>query len=382
MRKIYLDYAAATPMRKEVLEAMKPYFTDKFYNASATYLAARDIRQELNELRHKTAGIIGARPAEIIFTSGASEANNLALKGVKQLFPAGEILVSAIEHDSALKPALKLGAKIIPVTEQGIVDLARLEKMVNDKTVLVSVMYVNNELGTIQPLKEIAKILDESSISRKTNANQLPLYFHSDAAQAANYLDTHVARLGVDMMSLNGGKVYGPKGAGLLYAKAGTKLAPLVEGGGQEFGIRSGTENMANIAGMSSALELAAQSRAAESHRIAGLRQEFEKLLLKNIPQAVINGSAKHRLPHITSLTIEGIDNERVMMELDERGIECAVGSACSASSDQPSHVLTAIGLSEAQARATLRFSFGRFTTVQDIAKTADTLAALVANNR
>jgi cysteine desulfurase len=224
----------------------------------------------------------------------------------------------------------------------------------------------------------IKNILDR----RRAAGNRLPLYLHSDAAQAANYLDLHVSRLGVDLMSLNGGKIYGPKQSGCLYVRAGLELQPLIVGGGQEFNLRSGTENVAAAAGFAKALEQASRNRTEESKRVGSLRDRFEEQLFKNISSASINGLSKHRAPHITSLTISGADNERLMMELDERGIECAVGSACSASSDEPSHVLGAIGLSQAEARSTLRFSLGRFTVETDIGQVVAELAALTARNR
>ncbi len=382
MKKIYLDYAAATPMKTEVLAAMRPYFTERFHNPSATYLAGRDARQAVNDQRSKVAQVLGARPAEIIFTSGATEANNLAIQGVMRQFPEAEALVSAIEHDSVLAPAGLFNHKLIPVDKQGRIILNKLSSLINDKTMLISVMLVNNEIGTIEPLREIAAIIKNVQDQRRTKGHKLPLYLHADAAQAAIYVDLHVSRLGVDLMSLNGGKIYGPKQSGCLYVKAGTKLQPLIVGGGQEFGLRSGTENPAAAAGFAEALELASARRAKESARISELRDEFESLLLQTIPNTKINGSPKHRAPHITSLTIDGTDSERLMMELDERGIESAVGSACSASSDEPSHVLRAIGLTDERSQSTLRFSFGDSTTSAGLKKTVEELARLTVNNR
>src|SRR5579862_3657095 len=254
MKPIYLDYAAATPMDAEVIKAMQPYFADKFYNPSATYLAGRGVRKDVESARQSVAIQLGARPAEVIFTAGATEANNLAIQGIMREYPESEVLVSAIEHESVLEPARLFKVKEIPVTPQGIVDLQKLEKLITPKTVLVSVMLVNNELGTVQPISEIAKILNKSSILRK---NGWPLYLHTDGAQAGNYLDLHVSRLGVDLMSINSGKIYGPKQSGVLYVKAGTRLRPLIVGGGQEFGLRSGTENVAAAIGLAKALKIA-----------------------------------------------------------------------------------------------------------------------------
>jgi cysteine desulfurase len=372
-----LDYAAATHMDSAVLEAMQPYFTANFYNPSATYLAGRSARQALEAARHQVAQLIGARASEVVFTAGATEANNLAIQGLMRNYPEGDILISAIEHESVLAPTREFKHQEIPVSQQGIVDLAKLEKMIGDKTVLVSVMLVNNELGTIQPLREIAEILNKLSISRQNKGNKFPLYLHTDAAQAPNYLDIHVSRLGVDFMSLNGSKIYGPKQSGTLYVKAAARLRPLISGGGQEFGLRSGTENMAGIAGFAKALEIADTRRRDEVNKIAKLRQSFEELLQKTGLQIVINGANNRRAPHISSVSFAGVDNERLMMELDERGIQCAVGSACSASRKEASHVLSAIGLGEAATHSTLRFSFGRQTTNDDIQKAVHELVQL-----
>jgi cysteine desulfurase len=347
---------------------MQPYFSQQFYNPSATYLAGRGARQALDQARAEVAMNLGARPAEIIFTAGATEANNLAVQGVMRRFPKAEILTSTIEHESVLAPAGLFTHRQIPVNQQGIIDLEKLEKMISDKTVLVSVMLVNNELGTTQPLREIAKILNKLSILRRTHGDDLPLYLHADAAQAPLYLDLHVSRLGVDLLSVNGGKIYGPKQSGVLFIKAGVVLEPLILGGGQEFGLRSGTENPAAAVGIAKSLTLAQAARKKETERMEKLRLVFISELEAKIPSVIINGSPKQRTPHILSVTFPGKDNERLMIELDEAGIIAAVGSACSASKAEPSHVLSAIGLSDEQAHSTLRFSFGRGTTAAQLA--------------
>jgi cysteine desulfurase len=339
--KIYFDYAASTPMDTRVFDTMNPYFTEKFYNPSATYLASRGVRQDLNEAREIIAGWLGSRPSEIYFTAGATEANNLAISGLMQKYPDSEILVSFIEHDSVIAPAEQFKCNKIASTSKGIVDITDLAKKITSKTVLISVMYVNNELGTIQPLRDIAKIVNEIRAERLSRGNKLPIYFHTDAAQAGNFFDLHVARLGVDLMSINGGKIYGPKQTGVLYVKAGIELKPLILGGGQERGIRSGTENVAGFVGLAKALDIAQKTRDKELKNTKELRDVFASELEKNIPNIQINESKKHQAPHILHVTFPGVDNERLMMELDERGIQCAVGSACSASSAKPSHVLT-----------------------------------------
>jgi cysteine desulfurase len=361
---------------------MQPYFGRQFYNPSATYLAGRAVRKDLEQARSFIAQTLGAKPAEIVFTAGATEANNLAVSGVMRQFPGGEILVSAIEHESVLAPAKEFKHRLIPVDKQGIVDTAKLQKMISDKTVLVSVMLVNNELGGVQPVKEIAKILNKLSILRKQSGNKLPLYLHTDAAQAANYFDLHVSRLGVDLMSLNGGKIYGPKQTGVLFVRTGVNLLPLVLGGGQERNMRSGTENVAGFIGLAKALQIAQNQRQQEAKRLVELRASFVEQLTGQVPQGTINGSAKHQSPHIMHVTFPGHDNERLMMQLDELGVQVAVGSACSASSNQPSYVLKAIGLPDDLARASLRFSFGRGTSAADLKIVAKLTAQAIANNR
>lgn len=379
---IYLDYAAATPMDPEVFKAMELYFFDDFYNPSATYLAARNSKKKLEEIRRQVAMALGAKPAEIIFTAGATEANNLAIQGVMNQYPEGEMMVSALEHESVIKPAGLFAVTEIPADGQGLVRMDKLAGLVSNKTVLISVMLVNNELGTIQPIKEIAIMLQKIKTKRRLEGNRLPIYLHTDSAQAGNYFDLHVSRLGVDFLTLNGGKIYGPKQSGVLFVKAGVTLRPLIVGGGQEFGLRGGTENVAASAGLAHALQIAILNRQDEARRVTKLRELFENDITGRIAGARINGSRNHRAPHIISLTIPGIDNERLMMELDERGIQCATGSACSASSEEASHVLTAIGLSPSEARSTLRFSLGRQTKEPDIKKTVKTIADLTVTNR
>lgn len=358
---VYLDYAAATPVDAAVLRIMRPYFAEEFYNPSATYGAAREVQKALATARTGVAHWLGARPAEIIFTAGGTEANNLAIHGVMRQFPEGNIVVSAIEHESVLEPASAYDCRRVAVQPDGRLDLDDLRRKIDAKTVLVSIMYANNEIGTVQSIREIARLVNETR--RRRGAKALPLYFHTDACQSANYLDLHVARLGVDLLSLNGGKIYGPKQSGALYVKAGAKLLPLVQGGGQERGLRSGTENVAGAIGFAAALELAQKTRHDETARLQKLQKQLMDQVQKTIPDIVINGSRKYRLPNNIHVTIPGQDNERLLIRLDEAGILAAAGSACSASRETPSHVLRAIGLSDAAARASLRLTMGRGTT-------------------
>ncbi len=374
----YFDYAAATPLSDTALGAMQPYFSEKFYNPSALYLAAGEVKQAITAARQQVAGILQARPNEVIFTAGGTESDNLAVRGVMEAFPGANCVVSAVEHDAVLKPAETYHHKIVPVKTDGRVDLETLKKLIDDKTVLVSVMYANNEIGIIQPLHEIATYLQKVREIRKQNDNDLPVYFHTDAAQATNYLSLLPSSLGVDLMSLNGGKIYGPKQSGILFIKTGTQLSPQIMGGGQERGIRSGTENVPGIIGFAAALQETLEKRQTESERLSKLRDEFISKLTEAKPQIVVNGSREHRLSNNVHITIPGSDNERLMMELDEKGVMVATGSACSASSEEPSHVLKAIGLTDEQARASLRITFGRQTTEKAVDKLLSALLPLV----
>ena len=379
MKEIYLDHAAATPLEPAVLQAMQPYFAEKFYNPSAVYLKSLDVAADIEDARKRVAHWLGAKPTEIIFTSGGTEANNLAINGVMQAYPSSNLVVSAIEHESVLAPARQYDYQEAPVTKGGLVDIVKLIKKINDQTVLVSIIYANNEVGTIQPIREISVKLQEIRALRQKKGNKLPLYLHTDAAQASAYLDLHTSRLGVDLMTINGGKIYGPKQTGALFVKAGVNLKPQILGGGQERGLRSGTENVPGIIGLAAALDLVQERHHEENQRLRELQKLFIDLLTEKLPKAVINGSLKHRLPNNVHVTFPEVDNERLMMQLDEKGIRAAAGSACAASSQEPSHVLKSMGLSDEQAQSSLRFTMGRLTTEQDIRQTVDLLAQLTA---
>lgn len=372
---IYFDYAAATPLDPGALKAMAPYLSDRFYNPSATYGPALEVRKALEAARTKIAYWLGARGSEIVFTAGGTEANNLAIHGVMRQFPGANLVVSAIEHESVLAPAAGYDCRQVKVQPDGRVDLDDLRAKIDKDTVLVSLGYANNEIGVVQPIRKIAGIVADKRAGR----SDLPLYFHSDACQAGNYLDLHASRLGVDMMTLNGGKVYGPKQSGALYVKAGTKLESVILGGGQERGLRSGTENVAGAVGLAVALERTQAMRRDETARLRKLQALFIDRLKTSVPGVVINGSLKHRLPNNIHITIAGRDNERLLIQLDEAGILAAAGSACSASNEEPSHVLRAIGLSDADARSSLRFTIGRDTSEADINQLLKTLDELVA---
>ncbi|CAN5406551.1 cysteine desulfurase NifS [soil metagenome] len=378
-KSIYLDHAAATPVAPEVLAAMHPYYSGQFYNPSATYAAAKSVASDVKAARAKVARILGTRPSEIVFTAGGTEANNLAIHGVMSQYPDANLVVSTIEHDSVLAAAKRHQVRLAAVDERGIVDTSALEQLIDERTALVSIMYANNEIGTVQPLREIARSIESIRKQRRQDGNKLPLLLHTDAAQAANYLDLHVARLGVDLMTLNGGKIYGPKQSGALYVKAGVMLSPLIDGGGQEMGLRSGTENVPGVIGFATALELSQAIRHDEVSRLQKLQADFIASLTTTVPSLRLNGSKTRRLPNNVHVTFPGIDNERLLIQLDEAGIMAAAGSACSASSELPSHVLHALGLTDQAAQSSVRFTLGRATTQHDLETVVQTLAKLLA---
>lgn len=377
--KLYFDYAAATPLDDEVLAAMQPYFSTAFYNPSALYGPAKQAQVALETARARIAAVLGARASEIVFTAGGTESDNLAISGIMRHFPDSNVITSSIEHDAVLMPAGQYEHRQVAVQPDGLVAIDDLAKLIDDRTVLVSIMYANNEIGTVEPIRQIAAKLQAVRDERRRKGNKLPLYFHTDACQAAGYLDLHVARLGVDLLTINGGKIYGPKQSGALYVRGGLQLTPLILGGGQERGLRSGTENVAACVGLATALELAQAHRHTETKRLQQLQAKFMAAIESKLPAAIIQGSRKHRLPNNIHVTIPGTDNERLLIQLDEAGILAAAGSACSASNDTPSHVLRAIGLSDEEAQASLRFSLGRQTTAEQIDQAVDTLVKLVA---
>lgn len=371
LKQVYLDYAAATPLDKLVLEEMLSVVED-YQNPSAIYLAARANRNRLKSFRARVAKVIGALEDEIIFTAGATEANNIAIRGVLSA-QGGTAIFSAVEHQAVIKTSQDV--VICPVNDQGIIDLHKLELLINDDVSAISIIYVSNEVGTIQPISKISEIIKQKKQDRLARGIKLPLYFHTDASQAATCLPLNASRLGIDMMTLNGAKMYGPKQSGGLYVKSGTLLAPVIFGGGQEFGLRSGTESLMQIAGFTKALEIAA----AKQHSARKQLKTVHDMLWKGIENLSVNatklGHPKLSSPHILNIRFPGTDNERLAMELDERGVQVATGSACKASDDEPSNVLIAMGLSREAAGETLRFSFGRQTSEEDISYVLKALA-------
>ena len=384
---IYLDHAATTPLDPAVIEAMLPYLKDEYVNPSSIYSAARSTRLAVESARATIADILGSKTTEIIFTSGGTESDNLAVQGVLRAHPGSHWITSAIEHDailSCVKPMKADGheATIVPVTAKGIVDIEPLKAAITDETVLVSLMLANNEIGTIQPIVDVSKIVVRVRIDRLERGITLPLYLHTDACQAAGSLDLHVSRTHVDLMTLNGSKIYGPKGIGLLYVRHGVILEPLLYGGGQERGRRSGTENVGGIVGLAAALDRAISVRDEESHRLTKLRDRLLDELSELIPDLIVNGDRKRRLPNNVNITIPKANGEALVLYLDKAGIMASTGSACSSGDLEPSHVLLALGRSTTEADQSLRITLGRSTDKQAIERVISELPTIVKRVR
>ena len=358
---IYLDHAAATPMDHRVLRAMQPYFSDYFFNPSSPYAPAVEVRRTYEIAKHAIASSIGAKPGEITITAGATESINLAFGGI-----SGHVIVPNIEHHSVLSCSERLDRTVVEADAQGNVSAAKIKVALRPDTQLISVALANNELGTIQPLREIAKIVKDERTARLARGDKTSIYLHCDASQGAGQLDINVARLGVDMLTLNAGKIYGPKQVGLLWAASYVRLLPQIVGGGQEGGLRSGTENVAGVVGFAKALELADEHRKYESERLAKLRDSLQISLTDAFPNAVVSGNQKHRLAGHLHIAFPGVDGERLIFILENRGVLVATGSACAANRGTRSHVLAAIGLSDELADGSIRITLGHLSTPEN----------------
>lgn len=358
---IYLDHAAATPLDERVLEAMQPYFTDLFYNPSSPYQPALLVRRAYEDAKDRIAHCIGGKGDELVMTAGATESINLAFSGL-----SGHVITSNIEHDAVLAAAARHEVTYVKSDERGMVHAGDIQKALRQDTQLVSIQLANNELGTIQPLRDIAAVIREERTRRLESGDTTPLYFHSDASQGVGYLDVNVARLGVDMLTINSGKIYGPKQVGLLWTARSVRLEPQIVGGGQERGLRSGTENVAGVIGFARAMELVCATHKSESQRVAALRDKAERTLAEVFPDAVISGHKKHRLPNFLHISFPGIDAERLVFGLETDGVLVATGSACAANKGTRSHVLTAIDLDPKVADGSLRLTFGHLSTTEN----------------
>lgn len=363
-RVVYLDHAAATPLAPEVWEAMQPYWMDCFYNPSAPYAPARAARAAFEDARARLAHVIGARPGNVTLTAGATEANNLAFCAVE-----GQVLTDAIEHESVLACAEARGGAIVGVDTAGRVHAEDVREALTPQTELVSIELANGEIGTIQPVREISRIVADERMRRLEEGEKRPLLLHVDASQAAGHVSINVSTLGADLMTLSAAKVYGPKQVGLLWHADGVALRPLVLGGGQEGGMRSGTENVAGAVGFAKALELAEEMRAQESKRLRRLSQRLRQGLEARSGDVVFSGPTanKSRLPGLVHVSFEGMEARRLVVALERRGVLVGTGSACAASKMRISHVLEAIGLPRDVAQGSLRLTLGRSTTSEDV---------------
>ncbi len=378
---IYLDHSATTPVDPRVVEAMLPYFTERFGNASSLHRLGREAAQALDQSRETVAEIFHCRPHEIVFTSCGTESNNLALRGVALAQRArgrgNHIVTTAVEHHAVLHTAEDLRDRygfeltIVPVDGDGLVDPQAVAQALRDDTVLVSVMYANNEVGTVQPLREIAAI---------THARGIPL--HTDAVQAGAYLPLDVDALGVDLLSLSAHKFYGPKGVGVLYVRSGTPLWPIQTGGGHEHKRRAGTENVPYIVGLATALQIAQADRERETVRLTGLRDALIAGVEANIPDVQLTGHRTRRLPGHASFVVRGVEAEGMLMALDLEGICASSGSACTSGAQEPSHVLTAMGISRQDAVGHLRLTLGRFNMEAEVNRVLTVLPTIVERLR
>ena len=394
--KIYLDYAATTPVDKEVLKAMMPYFSDKFGNASSVHSFGQEAIAAIKQAREKIAELLNCNFNEIIFTGSATEANNLAIQGIARNFqfpisnfqtnPKSQslnsklhIISTVIEHESVLEPLKeieKAGHEItyLKVDKNGFINVSNLEKSIKNNTVLVSVIYANNEIGTIQPIKEISRLLEK--INKKRRENGLSkIYFHTDAVQAFQFLECRPDWLKVDLMTFSGHKIYGPKGIGALYIRQIGPMGligPIISGGGQEFGLRSGTENVPSIIGLAKAVELVFKNKEARFKKVLNLRNQLLNYIIKDNKSINLNGSIENRLPNNLNIRFPNVSNETLLVALDQKEVAVSAGSACSARASKASFVLTALGLTEKQAKESIRITLGKDTVGEEIKKVAE----------
>jgi cysteine desulfurase len=377
MKRIYLDNASTTPIDPKVSGAMLPYLMNNYGNPSSIHYEGRVAKKAIEESRERIAKIVGIKKEGIIFTSGGTESDNLAVLGIARANKekGKHIIVSAIEHKAVLDSCKKLEKEGFEITylnveKNGIIFLKHLKKSLRKDTILVSIMYANNEIGTIQPIKEIAKIIKGSKICN-------PI-FHSDACQAVGALPININDLNVDTLTISSSKIYGPKGIGCLCLKDNCKIEPIIFGGGQERGIRSGTENTAYIVGFSEALIISEKKRLSESKRLTKLREYFIENLIKKIPKIIINGDRIKRLPNNINFSIHGVEGESIVLMLDENGISASTGSACSANDLKPSHVILALGNDAELAHSSVRLTLGRYSTKKDIDYVISILSKIV----
>lgn len=382
-RKIYLDNSATTYTRREVVDEMLPYYTNIYGNASSVHKFGQDAKNALTEARKKFAQLINAQSSdEIIFTSCGTESDNMAIIGVLEATKGKHIITSQLEHHAVLHTCNYLetcgySVDYIPVDSSGIINLDILKKKITEETTIISIMHANNEIGVIEPIEEISKIIREFNKNRK---NQI--FFHTDAVQTAGKIKLDVQKLGIDLLSVSAHKFYGPKGVGALYVKQGTKISPILHGGHHENGLKPGTENVAGIVGMTKALEIADNEIEAENVKCFKLREKLKNGILKSIPKCTINTDFSNSVSNILNVSFESIEGESLLLMLDMEGIAVSTGSACASGSTEPSYVLKAIGLDPVTAQGTIRFSFGKQNTEEDIDYVLEVLPKLVEKVR
>ena len=381
---VYMDHAGTTALDPKVLEAMIPYFSEHFGNPSSLHTVGQEARYALDEARERVAGVLNCRPREVVFTGGGTESDNAAIHGVATALheTGNHIITSSVEHHAVLHACQYLESQgfevtYLPVDADGMVQPESVYKAINERTTLVTIMYGNNEIGTINPISEISK-----AIKKRAEELSRTIVFHTDAVQAAGYLTLNVAELGVDLLSLSGHKFHGPKGTGVLYIKRGTPYLPLIHGGGQERERRSGTENIPGIIGLSLALEAANTAREGSSQHCSELRDKIIASVLEQIPGSRLNGHATQRLPNNANFSFTGVEGEPILLGLDMAGIAPSSGSACSSGSLEPSHVLLALGQSAEIARGSLRLTLGRGNTEEEVEYLLGVLVDLVQRLR
>ena len=378
---VYLDYAAATPLSKKAKQAMLPYFDEKFFNPSAAYLPAVETRKDYERAKDEIAHVIGAKGVDLVVTSGATEANSLVFAPVAE---DAEVLISAVEHPSVLENAKRKNWQTINVDQTGRIDIEDFKKKLSPNTQLVSICFASSELGTVQPLSDIARIINDERQRRALANEKTPLYFHSDASQGLGLMEVKVSRLGVDMMTINAAKVYGPKGIGALYVGHNVRLKPQNYGGGQEMGLRSGTENVPATIAFAAAIADAEKHINSERKRLAALRDDLRKKLIAGLGEdnIIFHGKAKTQLANFLPLSIPGLDAERLIFALEDKGVYLSTGAACAASKGEKSPTLKAIGLKDDEIAGSLRITLGRPTTEKDIDEAADAIIAVVKSEQ
>jgi cysteine desulfurase len=378
MKRIYLDYAATTPTHPEIVKAMLPYFTESFGNPSSIHSYGQEAKDAIDRARSKIAALIGAKSEEIVFTGSGTEADNFALKGValSRQSKGNHIITSSIEHHAVLETCKFLekqgfSVTFLPVDGYGLVDPIDVKKAITKKTILVSIMHANNECGTIEPIAEIGNIAREAEI-----------YFHTDAVQTVGHIPLDVKKLNVDLLSISAHKLYGPKGVGALCIRKGTRINSFIHGGSQERGLRASTENVPGIVGFGKAAEIAQQEMLEEAKKLTILRNRLIESILEGIEYTQLNGHPVKRLPNNVNVSINYVEGESVLLNLDLDGICASTGSACTSEDLEPSHVLMAMGLPHLQAHSSVRFSLGKWTTEEDINKVLDVLPGIVSKLR